>query len=251
MMHAGLLRPPIDRPTAASAAPDWQRRFAVLAERARDPRLQAFYARGSVAAGLPISAAPLLALDVETTGLDPAVDGIVSIGLVPMDLQRIRASESRHWILKPRVPLAAESVAFHGITDTQVHAAPDLLDILAELLDAIAGQVLVVHCRDIERQFLDRALRSRIDEGIEFPVIDTMELEARLHRGQRIGLLDRLRGRRPPQPSIRLADSRRRYGLPRYRAHHAMTDALASAELLQAQIADRFAPDTPIGKLWK
>jgi len=52
-------------------------------------------------------------------------------------------------------------------------------------------------------------------------------------------------------PSIRLADSRRRYGLPRYRPHHAMTDALSSAELLQAQVAHHFAPDTPIRDLWR
>ena len=59
----------------------------------------------------------------------------------------------------------------------------------------------------------------------------------------------RLFGRQ--QLSIRLAASRGRYGLPRYRPHHALTDALASAELLQAQVGQRFAPDTPIRELWK
>ena len=156
----------------------------------------------------PLSAVPLMALDVETTGLDPVKDGIVSIGLVPMSLERIRASASRHWILKPRVPLGAESVTIHGITDSQVMAAPDLDQVLGEVLQAMAGHVLVVHCRDIERQFLNGALRPRIGEGIAFPVIDTMELEARLHRNQPRGWLNWALGRHPPQASIRLADSR-------------------------------------------
>jgi len=38
--------------------------------------------------------------------------------------------------------------------------------------------------------------------------------------------------------------------LPRYRLHHALTDALATAELLQAQVAHRFTPDTPLSALW-
>jgi DNA polymerase-3 subunit epsilon len=251
MLHAGLLRRHADTPGAGVDTVDWPARCHRLAADANDARLRDFYAAGSVAGDTPLSAVPLVALDVETTGLDPARDGIISIGLVPMTLQRIRASASRHWILKPRVALGAESVTVHGITDSQVRSAPDLLHILDELLQQMAGQVMVVHCREIEQQFLDQALRARIGEGIAFPVIDTMELEARLHRGQRLGWLDRLRGRKPPVVSIRLADSRRRYGLPRYRPHHAMTDALSSAELLQAQVAHHFAPDTPVGDLWR
>ena len=46
-----------------------------------------------------------MALDIETTGLDHAHNDIISIGLVPMSLDQIRASASRHWILKPRVLL--------------------------------------------------------------------------------------------------------------------------------------------------
>ena len=113
------------------------------------------------------------------------------------------------------------------------------------------GQVLVVHYRDIERRFLDAALHARIGEGLQFPVIDTMDLEARMHRGHKPGLVDRVLGRKPPWVSIRLGDSRKRYGLPRYQPHHAMTDALASAELLLAQVAHHYAPDTPVRDLWQ
>lgn len=168
---------------------DWRQRFEALAESARDERLRAYYAAGMVGGDTPLSEVPLMALDVETTGLDPVKDGIVSIGLVPMSLDCIRASASRHWILKPRVPLGEESVTIHGITDSQVLTAPDLKQVLAQVLQAMAGHVMVVHCRDIERQFLNGALRPRIGEGIEFPVIDTMELEARLHRNPPRGWL--------------------------------------------------------------
>lgn len=141
------------------------------------------------------------------------------------------------------------SVVLHRITHSEIQAAPDLLDVLDELLAHLAGRVVVVHHQAIERQFLDAALKRRIGEGIVFPVIDTLALEARLYRVPSWHNLWRwLRGK--PPVSIRLAASRARYGLPAYRAHHALTDAQAAGELLQAQVAQRFSPDMPVRYLW-
>ena len=258
MLHLGTPRPGAGqkRPAKSRAqnVPDWPQRFEALGATARDARLQAFYAQGTPAGDTPLAEVPLLAMDFETTGLDPRTDEIVSIGIVPMTLARIQSSASRHWIVRPSGVLYAESVTFHAITHAQIESAPDLGLILDELLPALAGCVVVVHCAAIERAFLDTALKARLGEGIEFPVIDTMELEARLHRGQPSGLfagmVARLFGRKTAPVSIRLADSRARYHLPRYRAHHALTDALATAELLQAQVAHRFGADTTLGEVW-
>ncbi len=228
---------------------EWSDRFSALARSARDDRLRRFYQGGAIRGDTPLSEVPFVALDFETTGLNPRKHDIVSVGLVPFDLQRIRCRESRHWILNPRQPLADTSVVIHGITHSDVSEAPDLLRILALLLDALAGCIVVVHYRHIERDFLDAALRARLGEGIEFPVVDTLDLEARLHRRKPLGFWARLKGRKPV--SIRLADSRTRYGLPYYQPHHALTDALATAELLQAQIAHRFSPETPVSALWR
>lgn len=253
MLHASLLHLPGDRNTSENVAIDWKGRFESLALQTTDSRLRAYYEAGMVSGDTPIGEVPLMAMDVETTGLNPARDGIVSIGILPMTLQRIEASRAQHWIVQPHVPLADESVTLHGITHSQVENAPKLIDILEPLLKAIAGHVLVVHCRAIERNFLNNALTRMIHEPIEMPMIDTMELEARLHRNQPAAgsWFKRLFQRQPVQPvSIRLADSRRRYGLPFYKPHHAVTDALATAELLQAQIAHRFSETTPLNKLW-
>ncbi|WP_341646493.1 3'-5' exonuclease [Thauera sp. SDU_THAU2] len=238
----------ISRRARAAAGIAWPQRFAALAAAARDPRLQSFYAQGVPAGDYLLKDVPMVALDIETTGLDPARDEIVSIGVVPMTVTRIQASASRYWVLRPDGDLKPESVTIHAITHAQIEAAPDLDAILGELLEALAGRIVVVHCRSIERGFLDAALRARIGEGIEFPVIDTMELEARLYR-RPPGFFAWLLGRRRRTESIRLADSRSRYKLPRYRAHHALTDALATAELLQAQVAHRFSAESSLREL--
>ena len=254
MLHSSLLYLPDQHDLTPEAGIDWQQRFAVLAEQAQDPRLRAYYAAGMYDGQTPLREVRLMAMDVETTGLDPAKDEIISIGIVPMSWDRIRASMSRHWIIKPQAPLGDESITLHGITHSRVEHAPCLLDVLEPFLQAIAGHVLVVHCRTIERTFINNALNRLIRESLEMPMIDTMELEARVHR-QPVAdprpWWQRLFKPRPyQQVSIRLADSRNRYGLPFYKPHHAVTDALATAELLQAQIAHRFSPDTRLDQLW-
>lgn len=190
----------------------------------------------------------MVAMDMETTGMDSSLHAIVSIGLVPFDMARIRLAERRYWVVHPPRPLVRESVAFHHITHSEVEYAPDLKAVLPDLLEALAGRLVVVHFRHIERPFLDSAVLARLGEGILFPVIDTMSLEARLHRQSLWARFRRWMGR--PPVSIRLHNSRERYGLPAYQGHHALIDALATAELLQAQVASRYRLDTPVGELW-
>ncbi|NWN91981.1 3'-5' exonuclease [Marinobacter adhaerens] len=226
----------------------WPEQYQALADTAKAPVLAAFYQAGCVPAETPISRVPLVALDFETTGLDVDAHSIVSIGLVPFTLDGIQLGQAKHWVVRPRFPLHQESVTFHGITHADIHEAPDLSDILDDVFASLNGRIPVVHFRYIERPFLNAALKARLDEGIRFPVIDTMAIEAHLHPDRKPSFLQRLMGKRPV--SIRLPDSRRRYGLPHYASHNALIDSIATAELLQAQIHHHFSPDTPIGDLW-
>lgn len=235
-----------------NASPDWPGRFRALAEASRHPALKHYYGKGTVEPETPLDKTPFVALDLETTGLDPQRHGIVSIGVVPFTLKRIMCRQGRYWVVRPRRNLERSSVMIHQLTHSRVSDAPDLEEILAELLASLASRVVVVHYRGIERRFLRRAVTERLGESLEFPVVDTMEIEARLHRGagrsRLVRWIRKLSGGR--SVSLRLAASRSRYNLPEYTPHHAFTDALASAELLQAQVAHHFRPATPIGQLW-
>ncbi|MHA7879260.1 MAG: 3'-5' exonuclease [Saccharospirillum sp.] len=231
----------------AATAPDWPACFREMVTRSLHPWLKGFYQGGVPDPDTPIKDTPLLALDFETTGLSAKTHSIVSIGLVPFTLDRIPVRQSRQWLVKPRMPLEDKSVTIHQITHSDVEWAPDLNRHLEDLLELMTGRLCVVHFRGIERPFLDVAIKARLGEGITFPVIDTMELEARLHRTGKASFWHRFSGKRT---SIRLADSRQRYLLPHYGAHEAVTDALATAELLQAQIATHYTPETPVKALW-
>ena len=226
---------------------DWQSRYQELAKETNNDHLRHYYQSGMVPSCTPISDLPMVALDFETTGLNPEQDEIISIGLVPFNHKRIYCRQANEWLVKPGDSLSKQSIVIHGIKHSDVSEAPDLLHILSEVLPALSSRVIVVHYQRIERQFMARELLRRIGESIEFPVIDTMALEQdRLIQQQ--SWTNKLLKR--PLPSLRLGDCRERYRLPFYHPHHALTDAIATAELLQAQVAHHFALDTPVSELW-
>jgi DNA polymerase-3 subunit epsilon len=227
---------------------NWQAFLHMKSQLSKDRRLQNFYDRGTYHDETKLSDIEFVALDFETTGLDANQNSIISIGLVHFNLQRIFCRTAKSWYIDPQDNLKEDSIVIHGITHSDLNKAPDLLHVLEQLLDELAGKVVVVHYRLIERDFLDRNLRALFKEGIIFPMVDTMQIEADLQRKKRKGILNWFKTKRPQ--SIRLAKSRSRYNLPIYPPHDALTDAIATAELLQAQIKYHFSPEKAIKKLW-
>lgn len=228
---------------------NWPDYLASRARQVSQPQLARFFAEGTLDPDTPIGQAPLVAMDFETTGLDGGRHDIVSVGIMPFTLSRIRPADGRYWVLSPRRQLSDESVAFHHITHAEVADAPDFATIIDDLLELLAGRLVVVHYRQLERTFLDAAIRERLGDGLVMPMIDTMSLEARIHRQSWWARLRRWAGR--PMASIRLHESRQRYHLPAYTGHHALVDSLATAELLQAQILHHYDWNTPVSVLWR
>lgn len=226
---------------------NWQAFLKHKAQLAQDQRLKAFYQVGTYSEDTLISEAEFVALDFETTGLDANQNSIISIGLVPFDLKRIYCKRSKHWLIRPQDKLQEDSIVIHGITHSDLQGAPDLRRILDEVLTELAGKVVVVHYRRIERDFFDTNLRALINEGIVFPLIDTMQIEANVQHSQR-SFINKLIGNN--KISLRLAHSRDRYNLPTYTAHDALIDAIATAELFQAQSRYHFKPSTQLRELW-
>lgn len=227
---------------------NWPAYFRFNAFKCMDKRLEKFYLQGAVSEETPLSEIEFVALDFETTGLDANENSIISIGLVPFTLNKIRCKDSKHWYIRPQDKLEENTVVIHGITHSDLSDAPTLNAVLDDFLSELAGKVVVVHYRNIERQFLDKNLQDLIGEGIMFPVIDTMQIEADIRESEKWSIKNFFK--RSSSISLRLANSRERYNLPTYTAHHALVDAIATAELFQAQVQYHFSPETSIKKLW-
>lgn len=171
----------------------------------------------------------IVSLDLETTGLDPKRHSILSIGLVEIERMSVRLDTSWHQLIQPEHLIPEESAVIHQITDDQAAEGIPLSEALPQLLQRLAGKVMLVHFARIEQQFIDAACRQLYGAPFLVPTIDTLVL------GQRYLSL---RNHSIQTGDLRLFNLRPRFNLPRYKAHNALSDALATAELFLAMAAE-------------
>jgi DNA polymerase-3 subunit epsilon len=178
----------------------------------------------------PFDQIPILAVDFETTGLDAVQDKLLSVGCVDLNHHQIKIGSSYHQIIQTKGSLKADNVTIHQITDDQKDQGKPLAEVIEQLLVRLAGKVMLVHFSRIERQFLRQACLELYGMAPPFPMIDTLVV-AKKRLDKRDVSYD------PSQ--LRLSALRVTYELPNHYAHNALNDAIATAELLLAQLSER------------
>jgi len=162
----------------------------------------------------------LLALDVETTGLVPGRDRVVSVGWVPVDGDRLDLAGARRFVVRGDDPGAAADI--HGLTHDDLAAGTPLPQVLAELRRALQGRALLAHHATFDLGFLQAAFRDVGERMPRVPVVCTLILHKRLLRADRLeewpaGALRLWTAREPVRPARRASPrrARRRRGLRR------------------------------------
>ncbi len=145
-------------------------------------------------------------IDVETTGFGKA-DRIIEIAVVTLDPQ-MRCIDEYETLVDPQRDLGPTNI--HGITPSMVSLAPSFSDIAAALAMKIANRTLVAHNRIFEERML---------------LSELARLNANLDSGRGICTL-RLTNEKLPQAC-------RTLGVRPPQHHRALSDARATAELLQ------------------
>lgn len=199
-----------------------------LALRHRRKPIGRYYAADYATLDAPWDQVEFLAVDLETTGLDPKTDAIISIGWVPVIGGAAVMAEADHRLVRPPRPVSDESAVIHGILDEHLQAAPPLAEVMPAFLEALTGRVPIAHHAPVEQAFLGKACRVLYGCPLVVPFVDTLLLERRAYQRRNL---------EAKGGEMRLNACRDRYGLPRYRAHDALIDALACAELMLAQVA--------------
>jgi DNA polymerase-3 subunit epsilon len=120
-----------------------------------------------------------LALDLETTGLDPRRDVMVSVAVIPF--VDGRPDDGYVTLVDPGRSIPAESTAVHGLTDAMVRGAPPVDRVLSELEAILGDHVLVGHNIGFDLAILGRARRARWLPRRTNLALDTLLLAAGLH----------------------------------------------------------------------
>jgi DNA polymerase-3 subunit epsilon len=174
-----------------------------------------------------------VALDLETTGTDPRTAEIVSFGWVQLRGASVELSTATRRLVRTSGAMPESSAVIHAITDDEAQCGEPPCAVLAELLQALAGRVLVCHYAPTERGFLDAACRRCFGSVLVVPTVDTLQLAQRRHLRQ---------GKVPARGELRLSALRDRYNLPQHPLHDALEDAIAAAELFLAQAEEMSGP---------
>jgi DNA polymerase III subunit epsilon len=165
---------------------------------------------------------PYAALDLETTGLDPERDAVVSFGVVPVDQGRVRLDRSDYREVHPSADPASPAVAIHGLRPVDLEEAPIFERVADDLRSALWRRVIIAWSSWVEASFLSRALGGRTASW-ERHIVDVRRL---------VGWLDALEGRgRGAGTGASLGENAERFGVPLERAHHALWDAFVTAQL--------------------
>lgn len=182
------------------------------------------------------------ALDLETGGLDPRSDPILSVGMVPVRQGGIRLGEAYTSLVRPEEAIDPDSIRAHHLLPGDVRCAPALPEVLREVDHRIREGALLVHQASLDVPFLRRAYGRAGMRWPSPPVVDTVALL--LKAARRARFLDP--DAPEHEPELNLTKARRRLGLPDYGAHDALTDAVSAAELflvLRKQVAARTLRD--------
>lgn len=171
----------------------------------------------------PWRAAGFIVVDVETTGLDPRRDEVISFAAVPVERGRIVAGQAVSGLARPEAPPSPRSIEIHGLRAEDLAAAPPSRRALAPLIRAMRGRVLVAHVAGVERAFL-RAHRGPLERRLLRPAVDTAVL-------WRLLSVERGEGDPGSRPLDEVAAS---LGLPAHRPHEAEGDALTTAQAFLA-----------------
>mgnify|MGYP006392296301 CR=1 FL=1 len=168
---------------------------------------------------------PLVALDLETTGVDPATARIVEVGLVRVEVDGSSPRWPRHWTINPGCAMPPEAVAIHGITDADVFGCPAFADVAAEIAEALTGCDLVVYNgRSLDLPLLRRELALA---GVAWPLDGARILDPYVIYRERV--------RHTLGDAVRLYLDHEHVG-----AHGAVADAAATLDVMLAQV-ERYA----------
>lgn len=174
-------------------------------------------------------------IDVETTGLDPNRDALLSVGAVALRPDGIDLSDSFEASVRPPETSGRDNILIHRIGAQAQAAGESPAVVCGRLLDFIGDSPLVGFHVSFDRQFLSRAMvQARLVPPANW--LDLAELAPAVNPGTSARALDEW---------LEVAQ------LSAMTRHSAASDALVTAMLFQWLLARLSVQDRTVGRLRK
>lgn len=157
--------------------------------------------------------------DCETTGLDPKVDDIISIGAVKVKGNKILTNEAIHIFVKQDKQISHESIAIHQIRHCDLDGAVDIETAIEKFLYYIGNRTLVGYYLEFDVAMINKYVKPMF--GITLP--NKKEEVSEIYYDKKICTI--------PQGNIDLRFDTiiKDLSLPTLQAHDALNDAVMTA----------------------
>ena len=129
-------------------------------------------------------------IDLETTGLDPQLEGILELAGVQLEDGQVVGRFER--LVDPGIEISPASQAIHGIDAAMLAGAPPVAAVLDEWLAFLGARPIVAHNAPFDLAFLNRALALAGRPPLENVVYDSLEIAREVLPDQRSYKLEAL-----------------------------------------------------------
>ena len=158
--------------------------------------------------------------DCETTGLNPKIDDIISIGAVKINKNKILTSQKFERLAKPvKKQLDGESIKIHRIRSCDLENAEEIQKVIYDFLDFVGNRPLVGYFLEFDVAMINKYTKNFI--GINLPN-KQIEVSA-LYYDKKIGAI--------PQGNVdlRFDTIMKELNLPLMGKHDALNDAIMTS----------------------
>lgn len=166
-----------------------------------------------------------VALDCETTGLNPRTDEIIAIGAVRIVGNRVLTSERLELLVRPEHGVSAESIRVHRLREQDVQDGVPAEEAMRRLLHFIGARPLVGYYLEFDVAMINRTLKRTL--GLTLPQ-EKIEV-SRLYYDHVFQQLPPHKQQENTEIDLRFATIMDALGLPTREAHDALNDAVMAA----------------------
>ena len=166
-----------------------------------------------------------VALDCETTGLNPRSDEIIAIGAVRIVGNRIMTSKRLELLVRPEKGVPAESIRVHRLREQDVQAGVPPEEAMRRLLHFIGPRPLVGYFLEFDVAMINRTLKATLGFKLPQPRIEV----SRLYYDHVFQQLPPHKQQENTEIDLRFATIMGELGLPMRDAHDALNDAVMAA----------------------
>ena len=167
----------------------------------------------------PTPAETWVSLDLETTGMDPAKDHILSLAAVPVEGGRVRLSQRFERRVHSGRAFGIDSIRHHRITPDEASTGDAVTDVVREFLHWLGPRRLLGYHLGFDLDMLAPHVRALAGFSLPNPAVDLAD-----------EVLARQRHQRPDAPpNLDFAHIARTLGVPVVGRHAALGDATTVA----------------------